>query len=149
MLRVLGETRSLPRHSSIGSISAKTTSFWHASTHHRVQQGRQCAGHLAKTRHGAYLEYTHNIMLQHQGEDPKGGGSILSPVYSEASSKGNTEVSPGHYSPPFGGSVGQRERKGIPRTPFFFLRDAAHGKHAGWETNGVRRKQIRQHNQNI
>ncbi|GFT76725.1 hypothetical protein TNCV_335871 [Trichonephila clavipes] len=25
-----------------------------------------------KTRHGAYLKYTQNIMLQHQGEDPTG-----------------------------------------------------------------------------
>ncbi|GFU03244.1 hypothetical protein TNCV_2721291 [Trichonephila clavipes] len=67
MLRA-GNTRPLPWHSSIGSISTKTTSSWRASTHHRVQQGRQCAGHLAKTRYGAYLEYTQNIMLQHQNE---------------------------------------------------------------------------------
>ncbi|GFW75937.1 hypothetical protein TNCV_3247021, partial [Trichonephila clavipes] len=67
-----------------------------------------------KTRHGAYLKHTQNIMLQHQGEDPtwsrpthplsaaltlqqclsgdskRGttsrltGGSLLPPVYSEA-----------------------------------------------------------------
>ncbi|GFU95340.1 dimer_Tnp_hAT domain-containing protein [Trichonephila clavipes] len=76
-----------------------------ASTHHGVQQGMQCAGDLARTRHGAYLEYTQNIMLQHQGEDPScnpppltcstnptamfpkrlirltGEGSLLPPVY--------------------------------------------------------------------
>ncbi|GFX02884.1 hypothetical protein TNCV_4438661 [Trichonephila clavipes] len=69
MLRV-GKTRPLLGHSCIGSISAKKTSSWHASTHHGVQQGRKCAGHLAKTRHGAYLKYTQNIVLQHQGEDP-------------------------------------------------------------------------------
>ncbi|GFT97631.1 hypothetical protein TNCV_2024491 [Trichonephila clavipes] len=53
------------------------TSSWRASTHHGVQQGRQCAGHLAKTRHGAYLKYTQNIMLQHQGEDPTGKPDTL------------------------------------------------------------------------
>ncbi|GFX01366.1 hypothetical protein TNCV_4736071 [Trichonephila clavipes] len=67
----LGNTRPLPGHSSIGSINTRNkTSSWRASTHLGVQQGRQCAGHLAKTRHGAYLEYTQNIVLQHQGEDP-------------------------------------------------------------------------------
>ncbi|GFV86502.1 hypothetical protein TNCV_2156951 [Trichonephila clavipes] len=63
----LGKTRPLPGHSSIGSISP-----WHASTHHGVQQGRQCVGHLANTRQGAYLEYTRNIEIQHQGVDPMG-----------------------------------------------------------------------------
>ncbi|GFV19483.1 hypothetical protein TNCV_3664151 [Trichonephila clavipes] len=72
MVRVVGNTRPLPGHSCIGSISARKTSFWRASTHHGVQQGRQCASHLAKTRHSAYLEYTQNIMLQHQDEDPTG-----------------------------------------------------------------------------
>ncbi|GFW16890.1 hypothetical protein TNCV_2760181 [Trichonephila clavipes] len=57
MFRV-GKTRSLPGHSCIGSISTKSTLSWHASTHHGVQQGRQCADHLAKTRHCTYLEYT-------------------------------------------------------------------------------------------
>ncbi|GFV94605.1 hypothetical protein TNCV_3826721 [Trichonephila clavipes] len=81
-----------------------------------------------KTRHGAYLEYTQNIVLQHQGENPTGkpdtptphtsvssgtpkrgttsrltgAGSLLSPVYSEAWAKGNAEVSPGHHFPPYG-----------------------------------------------
>ncbi|GFX70266.1 hypothetical protein TNCV_4617031 [Trichonephila clavipes] len=62
----------LPGHSCFGSISAKTTLSWRASSHHGVQQGRQCAGHLAQTRHGTYQEYTQNIVLQHQGEDPTG-----------------------------------------------------------------------------
>ncbi|GFY17260.1 hypothetical protein TNCV_1090341 [Trichonephila clavipes] len=53
-------------------VSVKKTSSWRASTHHGVQQGRQCAGQLTIVRHGAYLEYTQNIMLQHQGEDPTG-----------------------------------------------------------------------------
>ncbi|GFT99295.1 hypothetical protein TNCV_3161941 [Trichonephila clavipes] len=30
-----------------------------------------------KTRHGAYLKYTQNIMLQHQGEDPTGKPDTL------------------------------------------------------------------------
>ncbi|GFY07875.1 hypothetical protein TNCV_4288111 [Trichonephila clavipes] len=71
MLRV-GKTRSLPGHSIFGSIGARKTPSWRASTHHGVQQGRQCASHLVNARHGAYLEYTQNIVLQHQGEDPTG-----------------------------------------------------------------------------
>ncbi|GFW91407.1 hypothetical protein TNCV_3375731 [Trichonephila clavipes] len=55
----------------------KKTSFWRASTHHEVLQGRQCAGHLVKPRHDAYLEYTQNIALQHQGEDPTGKSATL------------------------------------------------------------------------
>ncbi|GFX89584.1 hypothetical protein TNCV_72771 [Trichonephila clavipes] len=42
----LGKTRPLPGHINIGSISAKTTSSWRASTHHGVQQGRQLASQL-------------------------------------------------------------------------------------------------------
>ncbi|GFU73446.1 hypothetical protein TNCV_3675931 [Trichonephila clavipes] len=53
-------------------IREKTSSFWRGSTHHRIQQGRQYAGHLVNTRHCVYLVYTQNIMLQHQGEDPTG-----------------------------------------------------------------------------
>ncbi|GFS79339.1 hypothetical protein TNCV_3261091 [Trichonephila clavipes] len=56
----------------------KTSSFWCAFTHHGVQQGRQCSGHLANTRHGSYLEYTQNIVIQHQGEDPTGKPLICS-----------------------------------------------------------------------
>ncbi|GFV92113.1 hypothetical protein TNCV_1895491 [Trichonephila clavipes] len=60
-------------HSRLGSICVKkTSSSWRASTHHGVQQGRQCAVHLANTRHGAYLDYTQNILIQHQGENPTG-----------------------------------------------------------------------------
>ncbi|GFU87690.1 hypothetical protein TNCV_2042741 [Trichonephila clavipes] len=69
---VVDNTRPLPGHSIFGSISAIATSSWCASTHHGVQQGRQCAGYLENSRHGAYLEYTKNIALQHQGEDPTG-----------------------------------------------------------------------------
>ncbi|GFX07118.1 hypothetical protein TNCV_4268701 [Trichonephila clavipes] len=47
----LGNTRPLPGHSSIGSINTcNETSSWRASTHHGEQQGRQCAGHLAKNQ---------------------------------------------------------------------------------------------------
>ncbi|GFU98455.1 hypothetical protein TNCV_3652861 [Trichonephila clavipes] len=35
-----------------------TTSFWRASTHHEVQQGRQCASHLAKNQARRLPEYT-------------------------------------------------------------------------------------------
>ncbi|GFW07984.1 hypothetical protein TNCV_3921161 [Trichonephila clavipes] len=121
---------------------------------HGVQQERQCVNHLAKTRQGAYLEYTQIIMLQHQGKDPlhtlsaalnsnvspgtpkrgiasrlTGAGSLLPSIYSEAWGKGNTKF--------------------IPRTPFSSLWDATHCKHVGCKTNGVSRKQIKQHNQNI
>ncbi|GFT17579.1 hypothetical protein TNCV_4032491 [Trichonephila clavipes] len=67
----------VPGHSSVGSINTRKNFILACSTHHGVQQGRQCAGHLAKTRHGAYLEYTQNIMLQHQGEDPTGKPDTL------------------------------------------------------------------------
>ncbi|GFX07756.1 hypothetical protein TNCV_4160251 [Trichonephila clavipes] len=67
----LGKTRPLPGYSSIGSISTKTTSSWHASTRHGVLQRRQCASQLTIVRHDAYLDYTQNIVLQHKGEDPK------------------------------------------------------------------------------
>ncbi|GFU76177.1 hypothetical protein TNCV_1233281 [Trichonephila clavipes] len=57
---------------------------------HGVQQGRQCAGHLAKARHGAYLEYTQNIVLQHQCEDPTG-----KPATFICSTNPSSNVSPG------------------------------------------------------
>ncbi|GFY06530.1 hypothetical protein TNCV_3523861 [Trichonephila clavipes] len=67
---MLDKTNHLPGGSIFGSLGSRKTSSWRASTHHGVQRGRQCAGHMAKTRHGAYLKYTQNIVLQHQGEDP-------------------------------------------------------------------------------
>ncbi|GFV45040.1 hypothetical protein TNCV_907871 [Trichonephila clavipes] len=66
----LGKTRPLPGNSSIGSI--KTRTRLRSGVPPRVQHERQCAGHLANTRHGAYLEYTQNKVIQHQGEDPTG-----------------------------------------------------------------------------
>ncbi|GFW14535.1 hypothetical protein TNCV_2358591 [Trichonephila clavipes] len=71
-MAVVGKTWPLPGHCKLGSISVKQTSFWRASTHHEVQQGRQCAGHLVNTRRGSYQEYTQNIVIQHQGVDPTG-----------------------------------------------------------------------------
>ncbi|GFW07126.1 hypothetical protein TNCV_3693211 [Trichonephila clavipes] len=50
--------------------SQLSTASRRASTHHGVQQRNQCAGQLTIVRQGAYLEYTQNIVLQHQGEDP-------------------------------------------------------------------------------
>ncbi|GFU71792.1 hypothetical protein TNCV_2345371 [Trichonephila clavipes] len=61
-----------PGTADLDPYERNTSSSWRTSTHHGVQQRRQCAGHLAKTRHGAYLEYTKNIVLQHQSEDPTG-----------------------------------------------------------------------------
>ncbi|GFT12345.1 hypothetical protein TNCV_3047131 [Trichonephila clavipes] len=46
MVRVMGNTRPLAENSCIGSSSTKITSSWSASTHHGVQQGRQCSIHL-------------------------------------------------------------------------------------------------------
>ncbi|GFT74247.1 hypothetical protein TNCV_5034581 [Trichonephila clavipes] len=68
---MLGKTRPL-RAQNFRIHEVRYSSSWSASTHHGVQQGRQCAGHLANTRHGAYLKYTQNIVLQNQGEDPTG-----------------------------------------------------------------------------
>ncbi|GFW37239.1 hypothetical protein TNCV_5021371 [Trichonephila clavipes] len=48
-------------------LCGNSTSSWHVFTHHRVQQGRQCAGHLTKPRQATYLEYAQKIVLQHQG----------------------------------------------------------------------------------
>ncbi|GFW43550.1 hypothetical protein TNCV_4769021 [Trichonephila clavipes] len=69
----VGKTRLLLGNSCIGQISAKSTSPWRASIHHGVQQGRQCAGHLAKIRNDTYLEYTQNLVPQHQDEDAMDG----------------------------------------------------------------------------
>ncbi|GFT03142.1 hypothetical protein TNCV_3610281 [Trichonephila clavipes] len=90
-----------------------------------------------KTRHGAYLKYTQNIMLQHQGEDPTGKPDTLicstnlsSSVSSETPKRGTTSrlTGAGSLLPPV---YSEAWAKGNPRTPFSSLRDAAHGKHAG------------------
>ncbi|GFT74038.1 hypothetical protein TNCV_3707731 [Trichonephila clavipes] len=46
----LGKTMPLPGRSIFGSIGVNSTSSWHAPTHHGLQQGRQCAGHLVKNQ---------------------------------------------------------------------------------------------------
>ncbi|GFS90519.1 hypothetical protein TNCV_4097211 [Trichonephila clavipes] len=71
MLSWLGKTRPLSGHSSIGSINTRTE--LHPSVPPPTTESNK-GGSVPviwqKTRHGAYLEYTQNIMLQHQGEDP-------------------------------------------------------------------------------
>ncbi|GFX73399.1 hypothetical protein TNCV_3402101 [Trichonephila clavipes] len=57
--------------SDISLLGASSTSSWHISTHHGVQQGRRCAGHLAKTRPGAYLEYTPEYSAKASGRKKK------------------------------------------------------------------------------
>ncbi|GFV09641.1 hypothetical protein TNCV_2937521 [Trichonephila clavipes] len=71
--RAEAEPRPLPGHSSIGSINTRT------ELHPGVpppttesNKGGSVPVDWQKTRHGAYLKYTQNIMLQHQGEDPTG-----------------------------------------------------------------------------
>ncbi|GFX80424.1 hypothetical protein TNCV_177631 [Trichonephila clavipes] len=69
----VGNTWPLPGHSIFGSINTRkklrpgvpppiTESY----------KGGSVPVIWQKTRHGAYLEYTQNIMLQHQDEDPTG-----------------------------------------------------------------------------
>ncbi|GFV59888.1 hypothetical protein TNCV_856091 [Trichonephila clavipes] len=136
MLKV-DNTRPLPERISILSISVKQNFVLAPSTHHEVQQGRQCAGQLTIVRHGAYLEYTQNIVLQHQGEDPTGNPTtpyLQHLSYSSVSlgtpKRGTTSRLTGTSSlpPPV---YSEAWAKGIPRTQFPFLRDAAHGKHVG------------------
>ncbi|GFW53316.1 hypothetical protein TNCV_4075371 [Trichonephila clavipes] len=47
-----------------------------------------------------------------------GAGSLLPPVYNEAWSKGNAEVSLGDQSPPYGRSVGKGNAKVSPEHHF-------------------------------
>ncbi|GFW39604.1 hypothetical protein TNCV_3187751 [Trichonephila clavipes] len=149
MVRFVDKIRPLPGHSSIGSISVKHN-FVLACPHHGVQQGRQCVGHLAKIRHGAYLEYTQNIVLQQHVEDPTGkpatpylqhqpyssvssgtpkrgttsrltgAGSLLPPVYSKEWAKENAEVCLSHQSFPYGRSVSKKNSKD-PQNTIFLL----------------------------
>ncbi|GFX64607.1 hypothetical protein TNCV_1671431 [Trichonephila clavipes] len=59
-------------HSKFGSINEKYPSFCSTSTHHGVQQERQCSDQLTTIRLEAYLEYTHDEALQPQNEDMMG-----------------------------------------------------------------------------
>ncbi|GFX90032.1 transposable element Tcb1 transposase [Trichonephila clavipes] len=67
----LGKLRPLPGHSSIESISVEHN-FVLACLHPPPNKGGSVPVIWSNTRHGAYLEYTQNIMLQHQGEDLTG-----------------------------------------------------------------------------
>ncbi|GFU59802.1 hypothetical protein TNCV_4343571 [Trichonephila clavipes] len=74
----LGNTRPLPWHSRLGSVSVEK------KLHSGVpppttesNKGGSVPVIWQKTRHGAYLEYIQNIMLQHQGEDPTGNPTPL------------------------------------------------------------------------
>ncbi|GFW14796.1 hypothetical protein TNCV_1562591 [Trichonephila clavipes] len=79
----------------------------------------------------------------HQGEDPKGKPDTpylqhypYISVPSGKPKKGTTSrlTGAGSLLPPV---YSEAWAKGIPRTQFSSLRDAAHGKHAGRKTNGV------------
>ncbi|GFU31587.1 hypothetical protein TNCV_1234851 [Trichonephila clavipes] len=65
----------LPGHSSILSIS--TRKKLHPGVPPTTTREAVCRS-SGKTRHGAYLEYTHNIVIQHQDEDPTGKPHSLS-----------------------------------------------------------------------
>ncbi|GFW17980.1 hypothetical protein TNCV_2280841 [Trichonephila clavipes] len=94
-----------------------------ASTHHGVQNGRQCGKNHARRLPGVHPEYSTSatdkpatLYQRHQPYSnvspgtPKrginsrltGAGSLLPPVYSEEWAKGNAKVSPEHHFPPYG-----------------------------------------------
>ncbi|GFX73794.1 hypothetical protein TNCV_4291101 [Trichonephila clavipes] len=79
----LGKTKPLPGHSSIGSIYTRK--------HLRPGVPPSCLlrpGHLAKTRHGTYLDSVSSGTPK-RGTTSRltGAGSLLPPVYSEAWAK--------------------------------------------------------------
>ncbi|GFU03119.1 hypothetical protein TNCV_2911761 [Trichonephila clavipes] len=75
MLRA-GNTRPLPWHSSIGSISTKTTSSWRALPTTESNKGGSVPV-IWQNQVRRLPEYTQNIMLQHQNEDPTGNPATL------------------------------------------------------------------------
>ncbi|GFS50348.1 hypothetical protein TNCV_1638451 [Trichonephila clavipes] len=87
----LGKTRPLPEHSQLGSISTNSTSSWCPSTHQKSNKGGSVPV-ICSVSSGTPKRDTTNRLT--------GAGSLLPPVYSEEWAKGNTEVSPGHQSPP-------------------------------------------------
>ncbi|GFT22367.1 hypothetical protein TNCV_3273501 [Trichonephila clavipes] len=115
------------------SADAKKTSFLRASTHHRVQQVRQCAGQLTTVRHGAYLEYTQDIALQHQGDAPTGKPFICSTSSIAMSPKRFIPSQERAHSCLPSTACQRKHAKVIPRTPFASLQDAIYGKHADWQ----------------
>ncbi|GFW88972.1 hypothetical protein TNCV_2684061 [Trichonephila clavipes] len=67
----------LPGHSIFGSIGARKN-FILACLHPPRSPAREAMCRSSgKTRNGAYLEYTQNIVLHHQGEDPTGKPAAL------------------------------------------------------------------------
>ncbi|GFV06954.1 hypothetical protein TNCV_2917141 [Trichonephila clavipes] len=84
-----------------------------------------------KTRHGAYLKYTQNIMLQHQGEDPTGKPTpLICSTNPTAVSLRRLQKNPyWRYHQPIDRerahschpSTAKRGPKGIPRDTIFLL----------------------------
>ncbi|GFU36872.1 hypothetical protein TNCV_2670531 [Trichonephila clavipes] len=119
-----------PRNSCIGSIRAYTTTSWSALTHHVVQQAR------IQRVNPPSLIYSINPTTMSLSGTPKR-------YHKPIDRSGFTPASRLQRS------VGQRECKRYPQNTISLLRDTANGEHAGWQTNGVSRKQIKQHSQNI
>ncbi|GFV95337.1 hypothetical protein TNCV_4587121 [Trichonephila clavipes] len=130
MLR-LGKTRPLPVHSIFGSIGARKD-FILVCLHPprsptRKAVCRSSGKYQARRLPGLHPEYNATASDNVSSRTSKrgitsrltGAGSLLPPVYSEAWAKG------------------------ISRTPFSSLRDAAHDKHAGQKTNVVSQKEIK------
>ncbi|GFX69635.1 hypothetical protein TNCV_1770041 [Trichonephila clavipes] len=66
----LGKARPLSGHSSIGSIYTRKTLHPGVPPSTTESNKGGSVPVIWQTRHRAYLEYTQNIMLQHQSEDP-------------------------------------------------------------------------------
>ncbi|GFT96975.1 hypothetical protein TNCV_5107671 [Trichonephila clavipes] len=116
---LLGKTRPLPGHSSIGSL--RTRIQLHSSMSPPTTESNKGGSVLVIWQNPEW----HLPEIHPEYSDTRGNtsrltrvGSLLPPVYSEA------------------------WVKGIPRTPFSSLRDAAYRKHAGRKTNVVSQKQI-------
>ncbi|GFT11112.1 hypothetical protein TNCV_1084641 [Trichonephila clavipes] len=75
----LSKTRPLPGHSRLGSKCEKNKLIL-ACLHPPRSTTREavCRSYGKNQVRGAYLDYTQNIMLQHQGEDPTGNPTLLS-----------------------------------------------------------------------
>ncbi|GFT50991.1 hypothetical protein TNCV_2585891 [Trichonephila clavipes] len=116
----LSKTRPLPRHNNIGSLNTRRK--LHPGVPPPTTESNKGASvpviwqNQARRLPEIYPESSATASGRGSNGRLTGVGSLLPPVYSEAWAKG------------------------IPRTPFSFLRDAAHSKHAGWLTNGVSRK---------
>ncbi|GFV56227.1 hypothetical protein TNCV_3266341 [Trichonephila clavipes] len=69
------KTRPLTGHNIFGSIGTRKNILvcLHPSRSSKTEAVCRSSG---KARHGVYLEYTQNIVIQHQGEDPTGKPDI-------------------------------------------------------------------------